>query len=597
MGSFQNTLAGALRQLSGMNVSQRVAIALGVAMVIGSLVWMANWAATPEMVPLLSGQSLSDTEIADIRSGLQAMNETHKVDGSKVLVRADANRAAILAQLGMMNKMPADTSIGFAEMVKEANPWLPQEENNKRWTVALTTELSRILGQLNGVKSAKVFLNLNPRDRGFSRNQPESKASVVLTMKSGEPVGRSLATAAAKVVSGAVRGLPVQNVEVVDAAGRTALNWEDEGVDSAPGLTRLQKQLEQETAAKIADQLSFDRNLRVSVQVVLDRSAMVKNEATPIDGVEVEKIKTEQTTSRNRNGGQPGVEVNTGAVAASGGTGGDVNTSTSEEIRSQPGMTHTTTTNPAGTVRESFAAINVSYSYLAGIYKRRNPDKEPGEVDIQSIFNEQKTRIENQAAKLVQPPNAKQVAVDWYYDSVEAEAGSAGTASASAGVDMPYDLAARYGPIGALGLLALAAMFFMFRMARQKDAGEVFGLELGLPKEAIEAARKAADDIDAVAGTIERSSGRAAGGRAARGTGGAARSDGAYMGEDDGSIASVIPVPMGLAAEGVLEAQEVDERTVQINRMVEQVGAMAKEDEEGIGTLVEKWIDQTDRSL
>lgn len=595
MASIQQSISGSLRQLQNLNLSQRVAIALGLALVVGSLVWMANWAATPEMVPLLGGQSLSDTEIAEIRTGLLAMNETHKVEGARVLVRADANRPAIMAQLGMMNRMPADTSVGFASMIKEANPWLPQEENNRRWTVALAAELNGIIGQINGVKSASVVLNLGARERGFSRNQPESKASVMLALKGGERVSRGLATSVARLISGAVRGLPTHNVEVVDATGGS-IDWDDEAPGSASGLTRLQRQMEQETAAKIADQLRFDRNLRVSVQVVLEHSAVTMNEAKPTDAAEVEKIITDQSNSRNRPGGQPGVEVNTGAVAAGGGSGADGSTLHSEEIRYQPGMSHTTTTNPAGVVKEVFAAINVSYSYLASIYKRRNPDaKEPQELDIQKIFDEQKPRIEAQAAKLVQPPDPKQVDVQWYYDSVEAEAAT--TTAASSGFDMPMDLASRYGPIAGLGVLALAAMFFMFRMARLKDGGEVFGLELGLPKEAIEAARKAAEDIDSVADTIERSGGPRGVRGVARGggsSGGSGAGGGVEYGGGEG-IAQVIPVPLGMAAEGLLEAQEVDERTVQISKMVEQVAAMTKDDEEGIGALVEKWIDQTDR--
>src|SRR5574341_655407 len=134
MASLQQSAGNVVRQLRELTLSQRLAVLFGALLVAASLIGMAQWAARPEMVALLE-QPLTSDDLATIRSGLLAMDEPHRIDGSRVLVRADSNRQAILAQLGQMDKMPSDTSIGFAELVREANPWLPQEENNKRWTV------------------------------------------------------------------------------------------------------------------------------------------------------------------------------------------------------------------------------------------------------------------------------------------------------------------------------------------------------------------------------------------------------------------------------------------------------------------------------
>jgi hypothetical protein len=70
---------------------------------------------------------LSAEDQARVRSGLAAVGEPHKVEGGRVLVQGSANKAALLAQLEQMDKMPSDTSPGFAQMVKDANPWLPQD--------------------------------------------------------------------------------------------------------------------------------------------------------------------------------------------------------------------------------------------------------------------------------------------------------------------------------------------------------------------------------------------------------------------------------------------------------------------------------------
>jgi len=574
MAGLQSTLEGAARNLREMTPSQKAAIILGGLLVCASLVWMVQWAAVPEMTPLIS-QDLSDEELAHIRSGLDVMREPYRVSGSRVLVHATANRGAIMAQLQQMDKMPTDLATGFAEMVRESNPWLSQEENNKRWTVALKTELERVLRQFNGVRQAHVFLNLNGREKSFSRNAAENKASITLISKTGEPISRTLAMAAARLVSGAVRGLPLRNVEVVDGNGRAALEWDAESPDSAAALQRLQKEVERDAASKISRQLDFDRNVRVNVQVVLDSAARTENESRPIEGVEVSSTSTEKVSSKARSGAA-GIEANVGASVSESGGEGETERSETKEAKFQPGVAQTVVTNPSGAIKQISAAIALSHSYLAGVVRRKNPDKkEVLESDIQAEFALQKPRIENQIAKLVLPQEARQVAVDWYYDAAEAEAPPA----QGAAMDSSLELAQRYGPAAGLGTLAVVALGFMLRMAKRGGTVETLGVELGLPRDALDAARKAAADLSARAGEA---------GSAARSDGGAA----ARPARRAEAPAAAIPIPLGSAAEGVLEGQEIEERMVQITNMIDQVGRMAEEDEEGVAALVERWVDQ-----
>src|SRR5215468_9026499 len=120
MAQFQKTLGDIARHVGGLTLSQRLAVLFGAVLVAGSLVWMGQWAASPEMTPLLDMQ-LTPEELTRVRSGLTAIGEPHKVDGSRVLVSGNANKAALLAQLEQMDRMPADTSGGFAQMVKDSN--------------------------------------------------------------------------------------------------------------------------------------------------------------------------------------------------------------------------------------------------------------------------------------------------------------------------------------------------------------------------------------------------------------------------------------------------------------------------------------------
>ncbi len=569
MASVQKSATKAMEQLRELSLSQKLALGLGALLVAVSLMWLSQWAAAPEMVPLLPGQSLAAEDLATVQTGLETLNVPSKVVGQQVLVPASQNRQLLLAQLGVQERLPADTSIGFDALVKEANPWISQEENNKRWTVALQTQLQRVLRQLQGVKDAYVFLNITGPRRGFSKNEPPASASITLIMQGGDPVSRQLALAAARIVSGAVRGLPLRNVEVVDANGVAALDWDSEIAGSSTLIDRLRREHEQRVAGKIRSQISFDPGVRVSVRVELDPTSRASESRLVTEGVETSRSTRNRTAVRPLGGGRLGVQPNVGVAA---GSGASEERTTEEETESttEPGTQVTTESTSAGEVKEIFAAINVSHRFLESIFRRQNPDADaPTEAQLEEVFKTQSAKIVNQVRKLVKPQDDEHVAVDWYYDETEPPAAEAGAATSAT-----MELVQRYGPPSGLGLLALVAIGAMLRMARSTETGEAFGIEIGLPKEAIEAARRAARDVHEAS--------RAASNRAAAAaTAAATPADGA----------AVIPAPIGEAAEGMLEATEVDPAAVQTKGMLEQVAKIVESDAESIATLLDQWTD------
>ena len=152
---------------------------------------------------------------------------------------------------------------------------------------------------------------------------------------------------------------------------------------------------------------------------------------------------------------------------------------------------------------------------------------------------------------------------------------SAAGAQAST-LDETFNLVQRFGPQSGLALLALLSLGLMLRMARKDTASEAFGLEIGLPKEAIEAAQQAAQDAAAAAGSRAR--------------------PGAAPGAPGEAVLETGEVAIGQAAmtDGVLVAQEVDEKTVQTNKMIEQVAQVVDADAENAASLLEQWMQRTD---
>jgi len=558
MADWRQTVRQASAHLRDMTLSQRLAVLLGVLLVAGSLAWMIQWAASPEYVPLLN-QVLTPEELARLSEGLDLIDQRYRIAGAQILVPASANRPSILARLQQADKLPSDTSIGFEELVKQSNPWISQAENNRRWTLAMQRELERVLRRFNGVQDASVFLNLNAQRVSFGR-QPEHSASVTLTMTGGAPVPRELAISAARLVAGAVRGLTIKNVEVVDSNGRPAIDWESEQSGTLASIERRRRQQEQDTAAKIRSQLAYIPGVRVSVQVVLDPTTRHVEASTVSEGAALERRGYEEENSNTARSGQAGVQPNTGTAVA-GGTRGQNERREEREERFQPSVTQSSESTPAGRVQSIYAAISIPYSYLAGIYRRNNPDgEEPNEQQIERIFEGQAERIVRQVTKLVYPTDPEQVAVDWHYDVVQeeqtAEAGSAGSS---------LRVVRTYGPVGALAALAVLALFLTLRMARQGSETPSLNIETGLPEDVVEAARRAAQDLK-----------RAAQAPAA----GVATSS------------ETEAVPLSATAEGMLEAPELDEQAVQMHKMLEQVGRAIQADPKAVAGLIERWLHQ-----
>lgn len=575
MASWQDSLSKTAGQLRDLSVSQKLTVLFGAALIGLSLLWLGNWAATSEYTPLLS-QDMSASELESARAALEAMNVPVRVQGSRLMVSAAANRSALLAQLGLSDKLPGDTSIGFEQLVKEANPWISSEENNKRWTVAVAGELEKILRQFQGVKDAKVMLNMNGPKRGFARVEPVASASVFLTMKSGEPVSRSLAVAAARMVSGAVRGLPLRNVQVVDGNGAVALDWAAES-DGGTQMDRLRREQESHVADKIRAQLAFDPAVRVSVRVELDPTARVKKATRTEDGAETRRRERQEETTRGRAAAAPGVQPNVGS-AIGGGSGADRSVTTENEIENQPSVTQTDEQTAPGETKEVFAAVLLSHSYLSGVVRRNSPDaRDVTLAQVEDEFKRQSARVINQVKQLVKPQAESQVAVDWYYDEI----GAAPPADAPSASDVSLGYLARYGPLAGLSMLALLSLGLVLRLSKKADSGEAFGIEIGLPKEAINQARKAAKDVAVAAAR-----------NATRTAAAAAPSAQAPAAADDDRPAAVATAPLGQEAEALLEAPEVDLGTLQVRSMVEQIARMAEADAGAMATMIEKWVDR-----
>ena len=143
--------------LTGLSLSQRLAIASCVGVIALSLVWLTTWASEPDRVPLLD-QPMSPEEVTQIQTRLDAVGINYTLDGERIMVPA-GKRSELLARLSEQRLLPDDIGLGFKKIIQESTPWGSMREQDRRWGVATANELARVLRKLKGVRDARVFID------------------------------------------------------------------------------------------------------------------------------------------------------------------------------------------------------------------------------------------------------------------------------------------------------------------------------------------------------------------------------------------------------------------------------------------------------
>ncbi len=217
MEFLRKLLVQTQEHLKGLSVSQRLAIGSCVALIAVALLWLVNWAQDPAMVPLLD-QPMTDEEVAAITTELDSRGVEYQMSGSRVMVPAD-DRYSLKGCLAEQQLLPSDTSIGFAKIIENNNAFLSADQQNRRWTLALSNELARTLANFSWIRSARVFIN-DAQKRRISGPSIRPSASVNVTLKSGAELDENCVQAIANLVSGPVPGMEAHDVHIIDSSGR-----------------------------------------------------------------------------------------------------------------------------------------------------------------------------------------------------------------------------------------------------------------------------------------------------------------------------------------------------------------------------------------
>lgn len=156
--------------------------------------------------------NLDSTDSATVYKQLQSDKVDAKVEGNSILVpqsEVDKVRMQILSEVQLTNG-----SQGF-ELLDKNNFGQTDQQLSINYQRALQGELERTIKSLPQIENARVHLVL-PDNTEFVKDTQPGSASVTVKLKPGQSLSQDQTKALVALVSGSVKNVPKENVEVID---------------------------------------------------------------------------------------------------------------------------------------------------------------------------------------------------------------------------------------------------------------------------------------------------------------------------------------------------------------------------------------------
>jgi flagellar M-ring protein FliF len=355
----------------GLNAAQRIAFGAVALLGAGALALLVSLAGRPEYATLFA--NLEPSDASRLVDELDTQQIPYRLTHAGTAIQVPAERVYDLRLELATKGLPASGPIGFEAFDQTSLGATPFQER-VRFRRALEGELARTISKLDPVHWTRVHINL-PDRKLFLREAARPSASVVVSLRSGYSLSGGEIQGIGHLVAGAVEGLSVDQVTIVDTRGRLlarAGGGDDEDLMAAEVLD-VQRALERRLAARAQELLDAALGSGTSVVTVsasLDRRR-VEEDQDRIDPDE-SAVLSEQVTEETRT--EPGATVSGGVAGASanvpGGTGGEsggggtareeiTRTTTNFEVS----RTRSRTVTPMGEIERLSIAVLVDGTY------------------------------------------------------------------------------------------------------------------------------------------------------------------------------------------------------------------------------------------
>ena len=320
-GALTTPDTGFASRLVTLPARSKLNLGLGVAALVAVVLGLVMWSNEGDYKVLYA--NLSDKDGGAIIAQLSQMNipYRHSDGGAAILVPASKVHDA---RLKLASAGLPKASVGGFELMDNARFGQTQFQERLTFQRGLEGELSRSIGSLAAVESARVHLAL-PAQNGFFREQQKPSASVVLTLHAGRTLDNGQVAGIVHLVSSSVPDMNPKAVSVLDQTGALISSHPEAGQQAGLDAQQLQyiAQIEQGYTKRIAELLEpvvGRENLRANVTADVDFSQTESTEEAfkPNQGANAAAatVRSQQTTEQNGGGnaatasGVPGAASN-----------------------------------------------------------------------------------------------------------------------------------------------------------------------------------------------------------------------------------------------------------------------------------------------
>jgi len=365
------------KHLGGLSSTQKVLIGAIAVVAAMAMFLVAQYAGKPALVELLPGVPPADQQRA--ATILRASNFQVREQDGRLMVEPGAQGRA-LAMLQEENSLPDDTTVLFRNIIDKQSWQNSRTQNDQIFQIALQNELSRVIGNFRGIKSATVLIDA-PQAQGLGSAVRKPTASVTIFTENGRAIEQPTVDAVASLVSGAKAGLAVESVRVIDGStGRQRTPTAED--DTTPNQYREAVAAEEDRKRKqLLELVSHIPGVVVAVTAEVDLTRRDWQSTTynsPEEGGTVSLPARETKTTNSEGGGgagngEPGLRSNQSQDISRGSGGGGPRSEKKDsqmEMDNRIGSKVERVLDARGNPTRYAASINVPEGYVEGLVRR-----------------------------------------------------------------------------------------------------------------------------------------------------------------------------------------------------------------------------------
>lgn len=325
-----------LRELNDrLTPTQKMSLsALAVVLVLGvvAAIWFAG---DREMATLYS--NLDEKQAGRIAEDLRTRNVNYELAAGGTMIMVPADQVYELRLQMATNGVVGSGSTGYELIEKSEFFGMPEDVIEVTKKRMLEGELARSISSFEEVSAARVHLAL-PKESLFVEDQRPASASVVIQLERGATLSAFQVKGVVNLVAGAVSGLEVEHVTVVNQRGKVLNRKSPDSIDGSTTFDyrrTLERDLE-DKATEVLERVVGSGRAVVRIKANVDFSREERTEE--IYDPEKQVVRSEESLNEvranggNRVGGAAGANPNDPNVAQGVVRVGDASNSNREKV-------------------------------------------------------------------------------------------------------------------------------------------------------------------------------------------------------------------------------------------------------------------------